>query len=89
MKKTVSAAFVALAVMPGGAHAEAHFCAGSVKAFAPCALHRPGEHAMRKTVVAFMAPAVMTGAAHGRRLRQISRMLFVRLSKTTPNLRRP
>jgi hypothetical protein len=34
MKKTVSAAFVALAVMPGGAHAEAHFCAGSVKAFA-------------------------------------------------------
>jgi len=24
MKKTVSAAFVALAVMPGGAHAEAH-----------------------------------------------------------------
>ena len=34
MKKTVSAAFVALAVMPGAAHAEAHFCADSIKAFA-------------------------------------------------------
>jgi hypothetical protein len=34
MKKTVSAAFVALAVMPGGAHAEAHVCAGGIKAFA-------------------------------------------------------
>jgi hypothetical protein len=34
MKKTVSAAFVALAVMPGGVHAEDHICAGGVKAFA-------------------------------------------------------